>query len=117
MTDITKEELLKLYDMDLDELIEKVQLQMKRQNLKKQIHRLKNKSKNMIMIVYRNMKRVMRYIFPAYRVSSDLREKVDFLLQQNEQLRCQIKFYEKYLPRNNRFADSAEEGLDYAPRT
>lgn len=102
---------------DLDELIEKVQLQMKRQNLKKQIHRLKNKSKNMIMIVYRNMKRVMRYIFPAYRVSSDLREKVDFLLQQNEQLRCQIKFYEKYLPRNNRFADSAEEGLDYAPRT
>lgn len=76
---------------DMDLLIKNIQLQMLQRQRKMQLHQIKIKLCNICSRLYRQLKNIMRYIFPAYRVSSDLRGKVDYLLMQNEQMNYQIQ--------------------------
>ena len=76
---------------DIDALIKQLQTRLQRQYCKEKIRNVKNKLCRVVSIIYSRLKKVLNYVSPTYRVSSDSREKINYLLCQNDQLNNQIQ--------------------------
>ena len=72
---------------------------MHQQRHKAQFRQIKGRLYSIASQFYHLLKKLMSFVFPAYRVSNNLREKVDHLLWQNSQMEYQIQqLYKMNLP-------------------
>ena len=86
-------------ESDIDLLVKNIRIQMHQQRHKAQFRQIKGRLYSIASQFYHLLKKLMSFVFPAYWVSNNLREKVDHLLWQNSQMEYQIQqLYKMNLP-------------------